>query len=275
MNRIVHFILSHSIFIALSAAMLSVQTFQLLHLPVQLYRCLLIGFATLAGYNAYWIVSRINSRRETPWQQVWLHSHAANLLIVLSIGGMIWCMEQVQFIWYNILLTAFLLFLYALPLLPLERFHFARRLGMVKTVLLAFVWTHVTILIPLQKILPDLSPTESWLFLNRFCFVLLLCILFDKRDAAIDLMRGLHSLATDLSPLWLHGFSAATWSLYWISLWKMEQLQVGFGLPLIVAGIACAVVYLASFRKRGYVFYYFVVDGMLFLSALLTTLASI
>jgi hypothetical protein len=44
---------------------------------------------------------------------------------------------------------------------------------------------------------------------------------------------------------------------------------------LQVSALTVLLVYWLSLKKRGYIFYYFIVDGLMFLSALLTTLATI
>ena len=40
---------------------------------------------------------------------------------------------------------------------------------------------------------------EFFILTRRFLFMLMLCIIFDNRDIAVDKIRGLRSLATDLS----------------------------------------------------------------------------
>ena len=55
-----HFILSHSIFIAVCAVALAFQTAQLLKLDINLFVYGFIFFATLCSYNFYWILSKLS-----------------------------------------------------------------------------------------------------------------------------------------------------------------------------------------------------------------------
>ena len=54
-----------------------------------------------------------------------------------------------------------------------------------------------------------------------------------------------------------------------------HQVSLGQVVALILTGVITLWVYISSFKKRGYFFYYFLVDGLMFLSALLTGLAGI
>jgi hypothetical protein len=162
------------------------------------------------------------------------------------------------------------------PVLPVKQLHFTRKAGYVKTVLLAFAWTIVTIFIPLQISIPDIGHTGLLIAINRFLFMLLLCIIFDKRDAEVDKIRGLQSLATDIRPLMLHWLIAAIFVCYSVvSLSMINAITNGQVAALLVTGVITLGVYISSLRKRGYLFYYFLVDGLMFLSALLTGIASI
>ena len=55
-----HFILSHSIFIAVCAVALAFQTAQLRHFTNSVFVYGFIFFATLCSYNFYWILSRFS-----------------------------------------------------------------------------------------------------------------------------------------------------------------------------------------------------------------------
>ena len=95
-----------------------------------------------------------------------------------------------------------------------------------KTILLSFTWAFVTILIPLQIPVFQMSNAAVFLFINRFLFMLMLCIIFDKRDAAVDKIRGLHSLATAIKPGLLHYFMVLILLCYiWATL-KMTSFQL-------------------------------------------------
>ncbi len=277
MKQLFHFILSHSIFISFCAAALSLQTMLLLSQPVNNYLLAFIFFATLAGYNAYWMISRYSFNKFDSLFSFLKKSKSSLVVMITAMAGMFFCYEHLQLVMYNTIITFVFLILYAIPLLPIRQLHFTRKAGFVKTILLAFAWTMVTILIPLQIAITEMQTAVVLIFITRFLFMLVLCIIFDKRDATMDKIRGLQSLATDIGANTLKysiGIILLIYILISIGLgsYEIPLLQV---LSLVVTGLVTAWVYIRSLKKRGYVFYYFEVDGLMFLSGLLTLLASI
>ncbi len=275
--RFLHFILSHSIFISFCAVALSLQTQLLLSLPVNTFLLAFIFFATLSGYNAYWLISRLAFSNKVPASTILNSAKSSLLVLLIAVAGMLYSFLQLHLVMYNIVITFIFLALYAVPLLPIPKLHFTRRAGFLKTILLALAWTVVTILVPLQLSITDMSTAGILLFSNRFLFMLTLCIIFDKRDATMDKIRGLQSLATDITPHLLNRVIAGVLILYAASSAGLQWH--GVSMPqvaaLLVTGIITGWVYLRSLGQRGYLFYYFLVDGLMFLSGLLTLLASI
>ena len=275
--KIFHFILSHSIFISLCAAGLSLQTVQLLSLPLNGYLLAFIFFATLGGYNTYWMVSKVSAARHVPLPVFFRKSASTVIVILIALGGMLYSMTHLHLVMYNIVITFILLALYALPLLPVKNLFFARKMGFLKTVLLAFTWAHVTIMIPLQISILQLPSNGILLFCSRFLFMLMLCVIFDKRDAAMDKIRGMHSMATDISHSLLYFLMLFIFAIYvviscMLSSYGITRLQSA---ALLIAGVVTLVLYFISLKRKDYVFYYFVVDGMMFLSSAATAIATI
>lgn len=278
MWRLFHFILSHSIFISFCAVALSLQTLLLLNIPVNAILLAFIFFATLSGYNAYWMISRFSFNNPASRISFLKNNKSSLSIMFAAVTGMVICSIHLHLVMYNIIATLILLGLYALPLFsPFKNFSFIRRAGFLKTVLLAFSWAQVTTMIPLQRSVFDIHQAGVLIFFSRFLFMLLLCIIFDKRDAAIDKIRGLHSLATGISNLLLHSIVVIIFIIYVITVYMLRYH--GIGLPdlyaLVAAGTVTLLMYFTSLKKRGYIFYYFIVDGMMFLSGLLTILADI
>jgi 4-hydroxybenzoate polyprenyltransferase len=199
------------------------------------------------------------------------------MILLLSAAGAMYCLYKhslpVEFICTSFLLTC----LYALPLLPFKPFYFMRKAGVVKTFLLAFTWAYVTVFIPLQKSYLHLSSAELFVFTRRFLFMLMLCIIFDNRDKAVDKIRGLNSLATVLKPAQLRIFIY----LIFVTLFSTNFLYRYYGITfsqsvaLHISTLALLAVYFYSLKKRSYLFYYFFVDGMMLFSAIATYIAGI
>lgn len=275
MKWLFHFILSHSIFIAFSAAALSLQTLQLLMLPHNNYLLAFIFFAALGGYNAYWILSSFSFNRSTPLI-AFLQKRASSFIVLFSaVIGMIYCFVRLNLVMYNLAIAVVLLLLYSFPVMPVKHVRIMKITGFFKTIILAAAWTIMTILVPMQIPLFAMSNAAILVFINRFLFMLMLCTIFDKRDITVDKIRGLQSIVTEIRPQLLHYVFGLMLVIY-LSIsyllkdYKVSDFQIG---ALIASGIACLLVYTKSKKKQGYFFYYFLVDGLMFLSPLLTWLA--
>jgi hypothetical protein len=271
------FILSHSIFIAFCAVALAFQTALLLKLHNLVYDYGFIFFATLCSYNFYWVVSKITFAKSHSVGNL-LRTEVVSLSIMLmSAVGLLYCFYQSS-LHSGIVLSAILLTVfYVIPLLPFRYLQFTRKAGVLKTMLLAFTWAYVTVFIPLHKNYLQLNNADLFVFTRRFLFMLMLCIIFDNRDKAIDKIRGLHSLATVLKPQVLQILIYFIFATLFISNFLYRDYGISFrqSVALQVSTMALLAVYFYAAKKRGYFFYYFFVDGMMLFSALATSIASI
>jgi hypothetical protein len=277
LKKIFHFILSHFIFIALCAVALSLQTYLLLHHAPDNLLLLFIFFASLAGYNSYCLLGKFSFHPDMPLMVFLPKESSHSLLIAIGCIGMLFCLLHLHLFMYNILITFFLLALYSIPVLPFKQFSFTKKAGFAKTILLCITWTHVTTMIPMQKSILSLQSAEVLIYIEHFLFLLMLCIIFDKRDVMMDAGRGLHSLATDLSSKALHYIVLIIFILLIVVIIEMQKYEATFlqSAGLFITAIITLVVYHISNKKRGYFFYSFLVDGLMLFSGLLTYLLSI
>jgi hypothetical protein len=107
--------------------------------------------------------------------------------------------------------------------------------------------------------------------------MLLLCIIFDSRDVAMDKIRGLHSMATDIKPSILKLISIVMLASLFVFNFYMGVLGVNqkHVIALQISVLSLIVCYFLSLKKQGYFFYYFFVDGLMLFSAIATFIASI
>lgn len=145
---------------------------------------LLLPFgATLAGYSALRFMGRhqVTGSRSTLWMRSFpvasvglmvLGGLLATLvwLIGLDAGGRLWTVVSIG--------------IFALYAVPVWRGHSLRELPFMKTVVVAVVWTLLTVWVPRGG--PDLSPVS----LERFLLILGLTLPFDVKDRAADAARG-------------------------------------------------------------------------------------
>ena len=164
MRRLFHFILSHSIFIAICAVALSFQTGQLIEIAVGGFLLGFIFFAVLVGYNGYWLLSRYSFSGTHTIHSLYEADRYSFILLVLAFGGMLFCFTQLEWVLSNLVLSGILFGLYLLPILPFKELKWVRKVFFFKTILLAFTWTIVTTLIPLQVALWSMGSLVSLIF---------------------------------------------------------------------------------------------------------------
>ena len=275
--RVLNFILSHSIFVAFCAVALAYQILLLHHLSGSVFLYGFIFFSTLCSYNAYWILAKYSSGKSFGFRGFISDDWTGLSLLAISGAGLIICFLKGGMTIALVAPAVLLTILYALPLLPFRFLHFARRAGVLKTVFLAFTWTYVTAYIPMKLTFPHLDNIVLYIFTRRFLFLLMLCIIFDNRDIAVDKVRGFRSLATDLSLTTVKFIIITIFCIFFSTNFLLPYygLSIRQVIAFQVSTIALLVTYYFSTRKQGYFFYYFIVDGMMLFSALATYIASI
>ena len=275
--KLLLFILSHSIFIAVCAVALTFQTAQLLQLTNNFFVYGFIFFATLCSYNFYWIVSKVSfAKKNLVWPMLKNEATGFTLLLIAAVGTLI-CFFKSSLPVDAVVTAIVLTILYSIPLLPIHFLQFTRKAGVLKTVLLAFTWAYVTAFIPLQKTYWLLTNADLFIISRRFLFMLMLCIIFDNRDKAVDKIRGLHSLATDIKPAVLKILIYIIFAVLLFSNFYADHFGIRFSqsIALQISTLALLIIYFFSTKKQGYLFYYFLVDGLMLFSALATYIASI
>lgn len=274
--RWLQFLLSHSIFIAFCAVALCWQTDIILHLEPDYWLYSFVLFSTLSSYNFYWLLSKYSfSGTSLP---ALIHKNRSYLfLFFVALLGMLVAFAQLIYLSWHILVAIILTLLYALPLFPFAFAKTLRKAGFIKTSLLAFTWSYVTVVLPSADNFFVADRVVLLLLAARFCFMLMLCSIFDRRDIKIDKMHGLHSLATDVGQHALKIIMIICFVGY-LTAGILVRQYVADNWQLIafcITAVILWIVYRLSLKKQGYHFYYFVVDGLMLLSAFLSFLASL
>lgn len=276
--RWLQFILSHSIFISICAVALCFQTYQLLHIAFNFYVFGLVFFATLSSYNFYWLISNYDfSLNAVDLRKYFIERFSNIAIFLIAASGMAFCLYYLPAVFPAVLVAVFLTILYSIPLWPLKKLAFTRKAGFLKTGLLAFTWAFVTVIIPLQQNGMVNANAVGILFLARFLFMLLLCVIFDSRDIHVDKIRSLSSLATDVSHKLLRLIMSVVFICYVAAVFILRYYfddNAQF-IAFLITGLATLLVYRLSLKKQGYFFYYFLVDGLMLFSAAASYVASI
>lgn len=229
-----------------------------------------IFFATISSYNFHWYLTPADY--STSERILWGARHRMLMLSLFAIGavGAAVCFWFLRTHWLLLGVAAVFTFLYSAPKVPHPAFMWLRKIAIGKTVFLTLVWTYVSTLLPVFIAGKALTLSLIIFTLHRFFLIYAICILFDYRDLESDKKEGIRSLITYLSRPNLR-------RLYYFSL-IMSAISALALIPLYhwtVAAFMLAPVITTTMltryaqRTRSDLFYYFVLDGMVMLSALL------
>jgi 4-hydroxybenzoate polyprenyltransferase len=185
---------------------------------------------------------------------------------------MLYLFAQLPQLWIPSFVSASCTVVYSWPLWKNSPKRMFLSMGVLKTFLLAITWTYVTIWFPLAGKMLEWTPDFLLHLSFRFLFMLILCILFDKRDLEADQKRSYSSVATVFTDKQLKLLCNACFLLMLlVSLlsWKTNSSQTVL-LSNLASVAAAYLLYRLSFKPRGYYFYYFLVDGLMLFSAMVT-----
>lgn len=245
------------------------QTAILFHIPLSFKLSGFVFFGSVTSYNFHWwltppVADEVSEK--VSWNIKHKHIHLI-LFIFGIIGSAIFTFLMLEH-WFWLLVTAFLTFLYSAPKIQLPAFMFLRKVAVGKTIFLAFAWAHITALLPMVMISSQLSDAQIWFVINRFFHIYAICILFDYRDRDDDYRAGIRSLITQTTEPGVN-------IIFWCSM-LMVAISLGilwqfFTLPVIIAlaipTILLGILYGPSKQNFSDYLYYFVLDGLMMLSA--------
>jgi 4-hydroxybenzoate polyprenyltransferase len=236
-----------------------------------------VGFATISSYSFHWYLTPVLPDDKTD-RANWLSRHRSIhlwLFISGTAGVAIYGFQLLEH-WRWLLFAAAITFLYSAPKIPHPWFRILRRIAIGKTIFLAGVWMFVTTLLPLAISGQNWRPSFTLFCISRFFLIYAICILFDYRDREHDITLGIRSLITWLSEksidrlffLSIAIFLAASVYLSWHNL---SAISIIF---IIIPGLITTFLYPYSKTHTSDVLYYFILDGLMCLSALLYYLYS-
>lgn len=196
LKKIVEFILFSSIFIAACAVGLCIETNLLLHLPLNIisFYCFVFG-ATLAQYNLHYLVktAAVKNSERIKWSQKNKKLH--KILFATGIVLILFSFSNFRLHHFIILgIMGLIAFLYSFPILPIGEKKRIKDYGFIKIITLALLWTLVTVWFPVVN---DVFDRNLFLliFMERFVFMFVLCLLFDVRDIEIDRIENIKTVA--------------------------------------------------------------------------------
>lgn len=277
-KKFTDFFLFGSVFISICAVALCIETNVLLHLPLNhiSFYFFVLG-ATLVQYNMHYYfktVAVINSKRLT-----WSLKNKVVHKILIAFGAALIIYSLFSFRFHHLIILLIfgaISFLYSFPFLPFTNKKKIKDYGLLKIVTLSLLWTLVTVWFPVVEI--DISGLSFQLiFLRRFIFIFILCLLFDIRDTEIDRNQNIATLSVKfgikkcyvLCYFLLVLFSGLS-VIQFINSHDVMQL-----IAMLISALFTFIVIQFSKKNNSDVVYLACIDGMMLLQAGLVIFASL
>jgi 4-hydroxybenzoate polyprenyltransferase len=265
-------ILFSSIFISICAVAFCMETNILLGLPFNniSFYCFVFG-ATLAQYNLHYLVKSIAVKDSH--RLAWSQRHKQLHLILLVAGILLILFSFFSFHLKHFIILASLggiSFLYSFPFLPFGEKKRIKDYGLLKILTITFLWTVVTVWFPVNSM--PFDNNLFWLvFVKRFVFMFVLCLLFDMRDIEIDHQENINTLGVklglrksyQLSYLLLIVFVIVAFAQY------IYLPQTGFLIAMLISALVTLFMIECTRKNNSDYIYLAGIDGMMLLQALL------
>jgi 4-hydroxybenzoate polyprenyltransferase len=272
MRSVFRFFIYSNLFIATCAVLMVNQTCRLLLQAAPDNHFLGFVFSsTICSYSFHWYLTTLPGKSSSRIE--WLKEYRI-FHLVLFFAGLIASGYFFYFFigsWYWIFLSVLFTFLYSAPKIPHRLFRVLLHVAIGKTIFLAFVWTYVTSVLPFLLANGEWSMQPILFFISRFFFIYAICILFDYRDRESDRTEGIRSMITYFSESGVDRLFFLSLLIYSVS--TIFLLRYDFSLLnvilLLIPGVITALIY--DYSKKNFYdsLYYFVLDGLMMLSALL------
>lgn len=276
MKKITDALLFGSVFIVSCALAMVAQTVDLLNIgQLNPFYFLFTAGGTMASYNLHWYFTDTRINHEQSERYKWTHHHQYLLLPLVILGGII---SAVSFYflkphWPAMLIGILLAALYTAPKVPGKFSIFLRKIAIAKTIYLSLAWTYVTAILPLIIAKQSFNFHTTSFIIHRYFFIYSLCILFDYRDRKEDIKQHIRSLITILSDsgITILFYLSVTVSVFMAILFAGIFNTSVEGTLLCIPLIIVAFLFKKAKRSKNDYLYYFVIDGLMLLSFLLTS----
>ncbi len=260
-----------NIYISLCAVLMVIFTDRIFNLNSESGLYLFVFFATLTSYSFHWYLTPdVHSSSQ---RYIWVKNNKILLLVLFVLG-----VTGVMFFIYTLrdhLLVLFfmsaLTFFYSASKIPFRPFIYLKRIIIGKTIYLAFVWTFVTVILPLILNGRNWDPHYTIFILNRFFLIFPVCLLFDYRDRDEDREQNIKNIVGIISLKALRIFYYTCLLFFFI--FAFILLKINFSpypfIILVVPGFFLLFSFGYSIKTKSDYWYYFYLDGLMMMSPVL------
>ncbi|MBA9076198.1 MULTISPECIES: UbiA family prenyltransferase [Rufibacter] len=272
-----NFILYSNVFISVCATGLVWETYLLNQMPISLRMGGIVFFATLFVYNIDSLLPyKFNQDVPLTPRTEWIQS---NRLVLMSVAlasalctfTLYWTSLFDLNFWFLLHLVV-VAGLYSVPVIPdRENYIPLRDIPLLKVFLIAYVWSAITVQLPLMEAGQDLFSTNSLvLFARRFLFIFALTLVFDIRDVQKDALTGTVTFPVKFGIEQTKRL--ALLSLFLFALLLPAGLSVPERLALGLSGVGAALVVWYAHETRSPYYFLILADGMMLVQFLLVWL---
>lgn len=142
-----------------------------------------------------------------------------------------------------------------------------RKHGYIKPFLISAVWVISCSLVPLieNKLIAE---NNIWFVISQFCFITILCLLFDIKDGENDYLLGVNTYANKFGKTITKTICFVCVVISFISFYCFKP-DVHLLMPSLVLTLLVALTVVITSEKHHSFYYYLWVDGLLILQAVL------
>ncbi len=275
-KKLAEFILFSSLFIATCAVALCIETNLLLQVPLNIisFYCFVFG-ATLAQYNLHYLVktTAVKNSHRLAWSLKNKSLH--KVLLIIGIALILFSFLSFRLHHFIILgILGVIAFLYSFPFIPIGNKKRIKDYGFIKIFTLSLLWAIVTVWFPVVNFSFD-NNIFVFVFLRRFVFMFVLCLLFDIRDIEIDKKENINTIAVILGKKKSYYLSYISLILFVIlSVFQFYYIEDKAVLVTMLFSAVITFFTIELTKKINSDFVYLAgIDGMMLLQALLVYLS--
>ncbi len=264
-NPIVKTLIYANVFISICALAQVIVTYVVFSIPVNYNNNAYLAFVFLSTYLQYNVQRGylINQNNLSSERTQWLVKHKKTLLMSVAL-----CLIIVLFLCNNLSSTSITIMvvaeiistLYYLPPFNL------RKHGYIKPFLISVIWVISCSVVPLIEN-HILTSHTIWFLISQFCFISVLCLLFDFKDNVEDFLNGVNTYTNKFGAVISKVICLVILVIGSISFYVFTQnlyLQVAMNLVYFTTALT---VLISKEKSHGF-YYYLWVDGLLLLQGI-------
>ncbi len=257
-KKVFEFIVFSNLWVALSAAGLTLNSFLFLKQPVNVKLVLFVFFSTIAIYNLQRLIKHFYKKQNHNSRHLWFykyHSFVLSLVIMTGLGSSVlaFYLFTIKDFIYLIPFGLASLF-YAVSIFPNQKS--LRDLPFLKIFLIASTWAVCAVVLPLVVLDLYFGYHTFLLFLTILTYILAVTIPFDIRDLKLD------KSTTKTIPQILGINKSINLSLVLLLLCTILSFIIDKSIYLIPISIATLVLYFAR-KEKPELFYSGLIDGII------------